>query len=123
MLGHQSGAWLFPKGHIDPGETDLSAALREVEEESGVVAQLADEALRDETSYVNAAGRKRHIIWFLLVTEAETPVLREKLFPDGAFLDPSEALAQLSYAEDRALLSRMLAHYRRLRHTSAAEQA
>lgn len=27
--------WTFPKGHLDPGETTLEAALREVREETG----------------------------------------------------------------------------------------
>ncbi len=29
--------WTLPKGHIDPGESPLEAALREVAEESGAV--------------------------------------------------------------------------------------
>ena len=31
--------WVLPKGHIDPGETDMQAAVREVMEEAGVVAR------------------------------------------------------------------------------------
>jgi diadenosine hexaphosphate hydrolase (ATP-forming) len=34
--------WVFPKGHIDPGEDAFSAALREVREETGVVAKIVD---------------------------------------------------------------------------------
>ena len=33
-------AWIFPKGHIEAGETPAQAALREVEEEAGVVGEL-----------------------------------------------------------------------------------
>jgi len=29
--------WVLPKGHIEAGETDIQAAVREVEEETGVV--------------------------------------------------------------------------------------
>jgi ADP-ribose pyrophosphatase YjhB (NUDIX family) len=32
--------WIFPKGHIEPGESAADAAVREVEEESGVIAEL-----------------------------------------------------------------------------------
>jgi bis(5'-nucleosidyl)-tetraphosphatase len=31
-----SQSWLFPKGHIEEGETDEIAALREIEEETGL---------------------------------------------------------------------------------------
>ena len=33
-------AWIFPKGHIEAGETPEQAALREVEEEAGVVGDM-----------------------------------------------------------------------------------
>jgi 8-oxo-dGTP pyrophosphatase MutT (NUDIX family) len=32
--------WVLPKGHIDPGETLAEAALREVQEETGVRARI-----------------------------------------------------------------------------------
>jgi 8-oxo-dGTP pyrophosphatase MutT (NUDIX family) len=31
-----SQSWLFPKGHIEEGETDEEASLREIEEETGL---------------------------------------------------------------------------------------
>ena len=36
----QPGQWVFPKGHIEEGETSEAAAVREVVEESGVVATV-----------------------------------------------------------------------------------
>jgi 8-oxo-dGTP pyrophosphatase MutT (NUDIX family) len=32
--------WVFPKGHLEPGEDTAAAALREVREEAGVEAKL-----------------------------------------------------------------------------------
>ena len=31
-----SQSWLFPKGHIEAGETDEETALREIQEETGL---------------------------------------------------------------------------------------
>ncbi len=34
--------WSFPKGKLDPGETSISAAVREIHEETGITAQWGD---------------------------------------------------------------------------------
>src|SRR5579859_2189951 len=38
-LGHKD-EWTFPKGHVERGETPESAAVREVREEAGVLAEI-----------------------------------------------------------------------------------
>lgn len=111
LLQHLEGTWVFPKGHLDPGESALEAALREVEEEAGIVATCPDVRLTHTTRYENARGVARAITWFLLLTGAEAPVLREFLFPEGAFFTPAEARAQLSFVQDRELLDVMLEHF------------
>lgn len=108
VLRHLEGSWVFPKGHLDPGEDALSAALREVEEEAGVRAACPDTGFTATTRYENAHGTPRVITWFLLLTDADKPVLREALFPEGDFFAPPEARARLSFAEDRRLLDAML---------------
>ena len=108
LLKHKSGSWVFPKGHIDPGETALQATLREVEEEAGVAAVCPDENQTFRTRYHNDKGELREITYFALRTEAHAPVLREALFQEGGFFAPERALAQLSFEEDKKMLETFL---------------
>lgn len=36
VMYHHGDYWNFPKGHVEEGETELEAALRELKEESGI---------------------------------------------------------------------------------------
>jgi diadenosine hexaphosphate hydrolase (ATP-forming) len=105
LIRRDNGEWMFPKGHIDPGEDALTTALREVEEEAGVIAACPDPEARWITRYVNDRGVPREVTWFRLAAPAgTTPTMREALFPEGAFLPVPEALARLTFEEDRRLL-------------------
>ncbi len=52
LVQHHAGHWAFPKGHAENGETDLQAARRELQEETGIskVILLEDVSLA-ETYY------------------------------------------------------------------------
>jgi 8-oxo-dGTP diphosphatase len=56
--------WSLPKGKVDPGETDQEAALREVEEETGVRATLGPEL--DATRYRDSKGRLKQVRYWLM---------------------------------------------------------
>lgn len=49
-----AGRWALPGGHVDPGETSLQAAVRELEEEAGIRLEAAD--LREVGTF-DAPGR------------------------------------------------------------------
>lgn len=49
--------WSLPKGHIEPGETEAQAAIREVEEETGIVGRVR--APLGKISYWFVADGKR----------------------------------------------------------------
>ena len=42
LLMKHADRWDLPKGHFDPGETDVDCALRELEEETGITAADVD---------------------------------------------------------------------------------
>lgn len=42
LLMKHAARWDLPKGHVDPGESDLACALRELHEETGITADDID---------------------------------------------------------------------------------
>jgi predicted NUDIX family NTP pyrophosphohydrolase len=53
------GAWMIPKGLIEPGEDPLDAALREFKEETG----LQPPAISHQLTPLRQAGGKRVLCW------------------------------------------------------------
>jgi diadenosine hexaphosphate hydrolase (ATP-forming) len=94
------GAWDFPKGHIDPGETVDIAAVREVLEEGGVTATIT-RAL-GTTEYTNPRGEARRIHWFAMRTQALEAIPEPGFKAD--FFAVSVALGKLEHEQNRQLL-------------------
>lgn len=93
--------WTLPKGKLDSGESFEEAALREVEEETGLRCRLEREL--PSTSYTDQKGRDKLVRWWLMEPEGgdfapnvETDELR--------WLEPGKARALLTYERDRELV-------------------
>ncbi len=98
--------WSFPKGKLDPGETEADAAIREVEEETGLRCALDRELAT--TSYRDARGRPKTVRYWLMTAEGE-PIAANEV-DDARFVPIEEAEALLTYARDRALLASLAGH-------------
>ena len=89
--------WSLPKGKVDPGETDEEAALREVEEETTLIASLGEEL--PTTTYLDRSGRfKRVRYWAMGVLSGEPGGANE--VDRAEWVDLQEALTRLSYPHD-----------------------
>jgi mutator protein MutT len=60
--------WLFPKGHIERGESAAEAARREVEEEAGIVAKVTGPVGSTEYEF---GGKTIVVEYFMLAFVAE----------------------------------------------------
>lgn len=109
LLQHVSGEWVFPKGHLEAGESSLEAALREVAEEAGVNATCTSPERQWLTSYRNSRGELREITWFKCRTADTEVVITEDLFTAGAFFPLTVAFKRITHAEDLELLRRVSA--------------
>ena len=56
--------WSLPKGKLDPGETELECAVREVEEETGFVGAVGDEL--STVAYVDHKNRPKTVRYWML---------------------------------------------------------
>jgi 8-oxo-dGTP pyrophosphatase MutT (NUDIX family) len=61
VRARRSPVWVFPKGHIEPGETPEQAAVREVGEEGGVRAEVVAPA--GVSTFFNGIERVA-VVWF-----------------------------------------------------------
>jgi 8-oxo-dGTP pyrophosphatase MutT (NUDIX family) len=93
--------WTFPKGKCEPDETDESCALREVEEETGLVCALEDEL--PSTSYVDGHGRDKRVrYWRLRAVDGELTYAYE--VDQARWVPVEEAATMLTYERDLAVL-------------------
>ena len=94
--------WTFPKGKLDEGETEADAALREVEEETGIRARLGRELTT--TSYRDSRGRPKTVrYWEMTPVGGVLGPANE--VDDARWVAVDEAVRMLSYARDRELLA------------------
>jgi 8-oxo-dGTP diphosphatase len=94
--------WTLPKGKLDPGESFEEAALREVEEETGLRCRLVREL---PSADYEVGGRPKVVRYWLMEAEAETPFVPNDETDEVRWLAPDEALALLSYDRDRDVVT------------------
>lgn len=108
LLRYGGGNWGFPKGHVEAGETDIIAAQREVEEETGIPIPMQKllEGFEDDTDYRFRRGHtlvEKDVRFYLI--EAQTREVKISHEHSGyAWLPYAQALARVSFEGPRRIL-------------------
>ena len=90
--------WTLPKGKLDAGETFEQAALREVEEETGLRCTL----LRELPSTEYSVRDRPKVVRYWLMDVVEDPGFAPNDEVDELrWLSPEDALSLLTYDRDR----------------------
>jgi mutator protein MutT len=90
--------WIFPKGHIEAGETAEAAAVREVKEEAGVEAQVLRRISELEFQH---AGQRIQVEFYLLKYLGEIEAAEQRHKRWCTFADAS---GLLTFPETRKVL-------------------
>ena len=93
--------WSLPKGKLDPGEDWEQAALREVEEETGLRCRLEEEL---EPAHYISKGKPKTVRWWRMTVVEDLGNDPDAEVDELRWVTTGEALSLLDYEHDQHLI-------------------
>ena len=104
LIRHIKGRHIsFPKGHVEPGETESRTAEREVREETGLTVHV-DRRFRAENRYNIRQDTQKLVVIFAAVTDQAEVTPQPEEIAECFWLPVEQALTTLTYERDRKIL-------------------
>jgi len=109
VVNQNNDSWSLPKGHIDQGEDALKAAVREIEEESGIMQETL-ELIKEMGSYerylIGLDGNDdttelKNITIFLFKTEQRELAPIDPANPEARWVNIDEVADLLTHRRDK----------------------
>ncbi len=112
LVQHKKGAfWAFPKGHPEPNETPLEAAVRELFEETGLkIKHLLRETPFQEV-YTFARGEQliqKQVFYFLAEVEGQVTLQPSEIY-DSRWVKVAEAATFITFPESQRICNEVAA--------------
>ena len=100
----------LPKGHLDPGETPVEAAAREIREETGLTAELLEE-LGEIRYWYRRDGQAvpKSVRFFLFRYLSGDVADHDHEVEEARWIPLAQAAEELTYAGEREVVQRALA--------------
>lgn len=101
------GFYGFPKGHMEPGESEKETALREIKEETGLNVSLIC-GFRTEDSHAfcqDGVLRRKNIIYYLAQYENQLPIAQESELRSIHIMDFDSAMQAFQFESSRRILT------------------
>ena len=106
IIRHRTGHCGFPKGHMEPGETERQTALREIREEVGLSCKLLD-GFREQDVYPlpKKPGTVKRVVYFLAEYADQEIAIQPEEISAVYLLSFAEARAKLPFPQARRILA------------------
>ena len=104
----RSGYWVFPKGHMEDGESEYETALREVKEETGLDVTFVEGFRMLDEHNLAREGRPNTIkqtVYFLARYEGQEFVPQEAEISKIALMDYESAMETLQFDSFKQILT------------------
>ena len=100
--------WTPPKGHVDPGESDLETAYRETMEEAGLLKEhlKLHEDCKIELNYLVNEKPKLVIYWLAKLVNIDAKVVLSEEHQDFRWLDLQQAKHYSNYVDMQKALQK-----------------
>ncbi len=110
VIKQTAGHTAFPKGHVEPGETEAETARREILEETGIEVEI-DERFRTTDAFSPKAGVMKDVVYFLARPTGGELRPQKGEVESLAWLTPEEARAAVTYPASRRILDEAMAFF------------
>lgn len=99
------GHYGFPKGHMEPGETEEETALREIYEEVNLRPELIPGFRAVSEYYIPEADSHKQVIFFLAEYRNQQIICQKEELRSAPLVSYEEALELLAYEENKRILA------------------
>ena len=112
LMLNSEGEWVFPKGHVEQGETEVAAAIRELKEEAGI--DVTEEECLGQVDefklYFHGEKAVKVIKVYLFNIDRFPEILfnKDECFIDGKWIDVKDSVDKLTHDDARQALNKGL---------------
>lgn len=107
VIQQVKGHWGFPKGHVEPGETEVETAIREIKEETNLDVEI-NEKYRYVERYSPEEGIEKDVIFFIAKKTGGEIKVQEEEVTATEWLLPEDAIEKVTYDSSKRILEKVI---------------
>lgn len=101
----KSGYWSFPKGHVEPNETEEQTAQREIKEETNIDVYI-DPGFRETVTYSPRKDAKKEVVYFVARARNSDLIPQPQEIAEIKWVGIGQAHNLLAYDNDKLIVNK-----------------